>query len=152
MCGTVGGGQATFMARPYAPRKEWLSRMMKAPGSLSFSRLMAEIEWSQETEDGVWRGHQRDRKTKKDKRMLRSFHSWEQTCLDGFVLVSPCSLEMSGLYQNLDVSWTNLTFILMSGYPSARTKKMETLLIGGHSPSGDRRWSLGLTVNGPWDF
>lgn len=32
-----------------------------------------------------------------------------------YLLVSPCSLEMSGLYQNLEVSWTNLTFILMSG-------------------------------------
>lgn len=46
----MGGGQATFMARPYAPRKEWLSRMMKAPGSLSFNRLMAERGRRQERE------------------------------------------------------------------------------------------------------
>lgn len=31
---------------------------------------------------------------------------------------------MSGLYQNLDVSWTNLTFSLLSGLPSATTQLM----------------------------
>lgn len=38
---TEGGGEATFMAKPYAPLNEWLSLITKAPGSLSFSRLMA---------------------------------------------------------------------------------------------------------------
>lgn len=37
-------------------------------------------------------------------------------------LVLPWSLEMSGLYQNLDVSWTNLTLSLLSGLPSAAKK------------------------------
>ena len=37
----VGGGEDTFIASPYAPRKEWLSRMMKAPGSWSLRRAMA---------------------------------------------------------------------------------------------------------------
>lgn len=37
--------------------------------------------------------------------------------------ILPCSLEMSGLYQNLDVSWTNLTLSLLSGLPSARNNK-----------------------------
>lgn len=32
---------ATFIASPYAPRKEWLSRMMKQPGSLSFKTEIA---------------------------------------------------------------------------------------------------------------
>lgn len=32
-----------------------------------------------------------------------------------------------------------------------RTKETGTLLTGGHSPSGDSRWSLHLTINGPWD-
>lgn len=67
------------------------------------------------------------------------------------VLVSPCSLEMSGLYQNLDVSWTNFTFILMSGYPSVATKDTGTLFTGRHSLSRDRRRSLRLTINGLWD-
>lgn len=85
--------------------------------------------------------------------MLLSFPSCEQICLDGLplVLVSPCSLEMSGLYQNLDVSWTNFTFILMSGYPSVGTKETGTLLTGGHSSSGNRRLSLCLTINRLWD-
>lgn len=39
-------------------------------------------------------------------------------------LVLPWSLEMSGLYQNLDVSWTNLTLSLLSGLPSAAEKVM----------------------------
>lgn len=68
----MGGGQATFMARPYAPRKEWLSRMMKAPGSLSFNRLMAERGRRQEREDEVCRGQKRDEKMKKDERTLLS--------------------------------------------------------------------------------
>lgn len=38
-------------------------------------------------------------------------------------LVLPWSLEMSGLYQNLDVSWTNLTLSLLSGLPSAAKKQ-----------------------------
>lgn len=35
-----------------------------------------------------------------------------------------CSLEMSGLYQNLDVSWTNFTFSLMSGLWSVEVVTM----------------------------
>lgn len=38
---TEGGGVATFMASPYAPLKEWLSRTMKQPGSLSFNTEIA---------------------------------------------------------------------------------------------------------------
>lgn len=40
-CTTVGGGVATFIASPYAPRNEWLSLTMNEPGSLSFSTAMA---------------------------------------------------------------------------------------------------------------
>lgn len=32
---------------------------------------------------------------------------------------SPCSLEISGLYQYLEVSWTNFTFARVSGLLSA---------------------------------
>lgn len=38
---TLGGGTATFRARPYAPWKELLSLMRKVPGSLSFRAAMA---------------------------------------------------------------------------------------------------------------
>lgn len=38
---TEGGGVATFMASPYAPLKEWLSRTMKEPGSRSFNTEIA---------------------------------------------------------------------------------------------------------------
>lgn len=58
---------------------------------------------------------------------------------------------MSGLYQNLEVSWTNFTFILTSGYPSVGTKETGTFLTAGQGPSGDRRWALRLTINGLWD-
>lgn len=34
----------------------------------------------------------------------------------------PCSLEISGLYQNLEVSWTNFTFSLVSGLSSANRR------------------------------
>lgn len=37
----LAGGVATFSAKPYAPWKELLSRIRKAPGSLSFSTAMA---------------------------------------------------------------------------------------------------------------
>lgn len=153
-CGTVGGGQATFMARPYAPRKEWLSRMIKAPGSLSFNRLMAERGRRKEREKMRFLQEQkRDKKTKQNEHALSSLHSYEKICLKGprLVLVSPCSLEMSGLYQNLDVSWTNFTFILMSGYPSVWRDR--DTLTGGQSLSCDRtpvrtsvshhKWTLG---------
>lgn len=38
---------ATFMAKPYAPRKEWLSLTTKAPASLSFRTAMAAHTQSQ---------------------------------------------------------------------------------------------------------
>lgn len=40
-CCIVGGGEATFMAKPYAPLKELLSRMTNAPGSRSLRIQMA---------------------------------------------------------------------------------------------------------------
>lgn len=49
-----------------------------------------------------------------------------------FSLVSmllPCSLEISGLYQNLVVSWTNLTFSLLSGLPSAIVTKRTSVVM-----------------------
>ncbi len=41
ICCIVGGGEATFMAKPYAPLKELLSRMTNAPGSRSLRIQMA---------------------------------------------------------------------------------------------------------------
>jgi len=43
----LGGGVATFRARPYAPWKELLSRMRKAPGSRSFRTAMAKHDETQ---------------------------------------------------------------------------------------------------------
>lgn len=40
-CCIIGGGEATFMAKPYAPLNELLSRMTNAPGSRSLRIQMA---------------------------------------------------------------------------------------------------------------
>lgn len=45
---------ATFMASPYAPLKEWLSRMMKQPGSLSFKTEIAAEERDNVSAPLVW--------------------------------------------------------------------------------------------------
>lgn len=74
---------ATFMANPYAPRNEWLSLMMKAPGSLSFRTATA----------------------------VRAQLKLKPPCfargLKRHIYQVPWSLEMSGLYQNFEVSCTN---------------------------------------------
>lgn len=74
---------ATFMANPYAPRKEWLSLTTKAPGSLSFRTAMA-VDTGSRLEAG--------------RRAMSSASAY-----------LPCSREMSALYQNRDVSCTNFT-------------------------------------------
>lgn len=74
---------ATFMAKPYAPRKEWLSLTTKAPASLSFRTAMAAHTQSQ--------------------LKSRVLHERVQAAR------LPWSREMAGLYQNFDVSCTNFT-------------------------------------------
>lgn len=98
-CSTEGGGVATFMANPYAPRNEWLSLTMNEPGSLSFSTAMAV--------------QPRGKKHRQAKVRIITFTLYKPTRAYYLSAVQnqylPWSLEMSGLYQNLEVSCTNFT-------------------------------------------
>lgn len=62
--------------------------------------------------------------------------------------ISPCSLEMSGLYQNLDVSWTNLTFRLLSGLPS-ETKLNVTFEINQPKALKYSTWTMHVNNHKP---
>lgn len=94
-CKTDGGGVATFMAKPYAPRNEWLSLTMKAPGSFSFRTAMAihtvQVKIS----------------------MFGTRGLKEQV---------PWSLEIPGLYQNFEVSCTNFTASVLLPKSSGKIK------------------------------
>lgn len=83
--------------------------MRKVPGSLSFKTAMARVESLGEKKQG---------KILKITMTMILTHLTKQflTILEQLSLgePSPWSLEMPGLYQNLELSWTNLAFTLMS--------------------------------------
>lgn len=141
-CCIVGGGEATFMAKPYAPLKELLSRMTNAPGSRSLRIQMAgtykKVNASLVIETSLLR--QNTATTLMFKIVSRYGLPYDRCIwlhtpqIENRVwkLTSnllPCSLEISGLYQNLDVSWTNLILILISGGPSAEKEQMVCWLV-----------------------
>jgi len=84
--------------------------MMKAPGSLSFSSAMAGGEKGRAQ---TWRGERQ--------RALRHRQAHPQFTPSPLprVTYTPCSREMSGLYQYLEVSCTNFTLARVSGLMSA---------------------------------
>lgn len=60
---------------------------------------------------------------------------------------SPCSLEISGLYQYLEVSWTNFTLARVSGLLSKAGEGKKVLWVKLCSPKTDIKVLTPVLVN-----